>query len=106
MARRYSFASLIAAARSTLSRSTPYKLMVAQNPLNILQAADGRCLAGIGASDITKLKANGYYTVAVRLATDSLLTGFSDLSKAVHAATRRTLAKIKGFSEVKVEKVR
>ncbi|KAI9712253.1 MAG: Meiotic recombination protein dmc1, partial [Chrysothrix sp. TS-e1954] len=44
---------------------------------------------GIGAADITKLKANGYCTVA-----------------SVHAATRRTLLKIKGFSEVKVEKVK
>ncbi|KAJ5109752.1 Meiotic recombination protein dmc1 [Penicillium argentinense] len=44
---------------------------------------------GIGAADITKLKANGYYTVA-----------------SVHGATRRTLLKIKGFSEIKVEKVK
>ncbi|KAJ4292568.1 carboxymethylenebutenolidase [Kalmusia sp. IMI 367209] len=44
---------------------------------------------GIGAVDIAKLKANGYYTIA-----------------SVHAATRRSLAKIKGFSEIKVEKVK
>ncbi|KAI9670026.1 MAG: Meiotic recombination protein dmc1 [Alyxoria varia] len=44
---------------------------------------------GIGAADITKLKANGYFTIA-----------------SIHAATRRTLLKIKGFSEVKVEKVK
>ncbi|KAI9728318.1 MAG: Meiotic recombination protein dmc1 [Cirrosporium novae-zelandiae] len=44
---------------------------------------------GIGAADITKLKANGFYTVA-----------------SVHAATRKTLLKIKGFSEVKVEKIK
>ncbi|CAI6339649.1 unnamed protein product [Periconia digitata] len=44
---------------------------------------------GIGAVDIAKLKANGYYTIA-----------------AVHAATRRSLAKIKGFSEIKVDKVK
>ena len=44
---------------------------------------------GIGAVDIAKLKANGYYTIA-----------------AVHAATRRSLAKIRGFSEVKVDKVK
>ncbi|KAI9754767.1 MAG: Meiotic recombination protein dmc1 [Chaenotheca gracillima] len=44
---------------------------------------------GIGAADITKLKANGYYTTA-----------------SVHSATRRTLLKIKGFSEIKVEKVK
>ncbi|MCJ1409029.1 Meiotic recombination protein dmc1 [Ptychographa xylographoides] len=44
---------------------------------------------GVGAADITKLKTNGYYTIA-----------------SVHAATRKTLLKIKGFSEVKVEKVK
>ncbi|KAL5377870.1 carboxymethylenebutenolidase, variant 2 [Paraphaeosphaeria sporulosa] len=44
---------------------------------------------GIGAVDIAKLKANGYYTIA-----------------SVHAATRRSLAKIKGFSEIKVDKVK
>ncbi|SLM35672.1 meiotic recombinase dmc1 [Lasallia pustulata] len=44
---------------------------------------------GVGAADITKLKANGYFTVA-----------------SVHAATRKTLLKIKGFSEVKVEKIK
>ncbi|MCJ1480795.1 Meiotic recombination protein dmc1 [Schaereria dolodes] len=43
----------------------------------------------IGASDILKLKANGYYTVA-----------------SVHAATRKTLLRIKGFSEIKVEKIK
>ncbi|THC98737.1 hypothetical protein EYZ11_001800 [Aspergillus tanneri] len=44
---------------------------------------------GIGAADITKLKANGFYTVT-----------------SVHGATRKTLLKIKGFSEVKVEKIK
>jgi meiotic recombination protein DMC1 len=44
---------------------------------------------GIGAVDIAKLKANGYYTIA-----------------SVHAATRRNLLKIKGFSEIKVDKVK
>ncbi|KAJ9301297.1 hypothetical protein DTO271G3_1432 [Paecilomyces variotii] len=44
---------------------------------------------GIGVADITKLKANGFYTVA-----------------SVHGATRKTLLKIKGFSEVKVEKIK
>jgi meiotic recombination protein DMC1 len=44
---------------------------------------------GIGAVDIAKLKANGYYTVA-----------------SVHSATRRNLLKIKGFSEIKVDKVK
>ncbi|KAJ5876154.1 uncharacterized protein N7529_001738 [Penicillium soppii] len=44
---------------------------------------------GINAADITKLKANGFHTVA-----------------SVHGATRKTLLKIKGFSEVKVEKVK
>ncbi|GKZ88896.1 meiotic recombination protein dmc1 [Aspergillus niger] len=44
---------------------------------------------GIGVADITKLKTNGYYTVA-----------------SVHGATRKNLLKIKGFSEVKVEKIK
>jgi meiotic recombination protein DMC1 len=44
---------------------------------------------GINVGDISKLKANGYYTIA-----------------SVHAATRRNLLKIKGFSEIKVEKVK
>ncbi|TKA79822.1 Meiotic recombination protein DLH1 [Cryomyces minteri] len=44
---------------------------------------------GVGAVDISKLKANGYHTVA-----------------SVHAATSRTLGKIKGFSDIKVEKVK
>ncbi|PLB37713.1 recombinase DMC1 [Aspergillus candidus] len=44
---------------------------------------------GIGAADITKLKANGYYTIA-----------------SVHGATRKNLLKIKGFSEIKVEKIK
>ncbi|GAM43509.1 Dmc1 homolog [Talaromyces pinophilus] len=44
---------------------------------------------GIGAADVTKLKAHGYFTVA-----------------SVHGATRRTLLKIKGFSEIKVEKIK
>ncbi|MCJ1420531.1 Meiotic recombination protein dmc1 [Xylographa parallela] len=48
---------------------------------------DGIQAHGVGAADIIKLKANGYYT-------------------SVHAATRKTLLKIKGFSEVKVEKVK
>ncbi|MCJ1339526.1 Meiotic recombination protein dmc1 [Bachmanniomyces sp. S44760] len=63
---------------------------------------------GVGAADITKLKANGYYTVAVRGL--SLCVVFEPLTElkfqSVHAATRRTLLKIKGFSEVKVEKVK
>ncbi|KAJ5273898.1 Meiotic recombination protein dmc1 [Penicillium angulare] len=50
---------------------------------------DGIQSHGIGAADITKLKANGFYTVA-----------------SVHGATRRTLLKVKGFSEVKVEKIK
>ncbi|KAL2832277.1 Rad51-domain-containing protein [Aspergillus pseudoustus] len=44
---------------------------------------------GIGAADITKLKANGFYTIA-----------------SIHGATRKTLLKIKGFSEIKVEKIK
>ncbi|KAJ5929745.1 Meiotic recombination protein dmc1 [Penicillium verhagenii] len=56
---------------------------------NFIVDIDGIQSHGIGAADITKLKANGYYTVA-----------------SVHGATRRTLLKIKGFSEVKVEKIK
>ncbi|KAL4762348.1 recombinase DMC1 [Aspergillus foveolatus] len=44
---------------------------------------------GIGAADITKLKANGFFTIA-----------------SIHGATRKTLLKIKGFSEIKVEKIK
>ncbi|KAK5130835.1 Meiotic recombination protein dmc1 [Meristemomyces frigidus] len=44
---------------------------------------------GIGQADILKLKANSYHTVA-----------------AVHGAMSKLLLKIKGFSEVKVEKVK
>ena len=44
---------------------------------------------GIGAVDISKLKSNGYYTIV-----------------SVHSATRRNLLKIKGFSEIKVDKVK
>ncbi|OAL70928.1 meiotic recombination protein dmc1 [Trichophyton violaceum] len=50
---------------------------------------DGIQAHGVGAADITKLKVNGFYTVA-----------------SVHGATRKTLLKIKGFSEVKVEKIK
>ncbi|KAI1978502.1 Meiotic recombination protein dmc1 [Ophidiomyces ophidiicola] len=56
---------------------------------NFIVDIDGIQAHGIGASDITKLKANGFYTVA-----------------SVHGATRRTLLKIKGFSEIKVEKIK
>ncbi|MCJ1309469.1 Meiotic recombination protein dmc1 [Agyrium rufum] len=58
-------------------------------PQEFIVDIDGIQAHGVGAADITKLKANGYYTVA-----------------SVHAATRRTLLKIKGFSEVKVEKIK
>ena len=50
------------------------------------------------------------------MATTLLLWGFSllfvemkklaDTAKSVHAATRKTLLKVKGFSEVKVEKIK
>lgn len=63
---------------------------------------------GVGASDITKLRQNGYFTVAVR---DSHLASSvrrADLvcSQSVHAATKKTLIKIKGLSEAKVEKIK
>lgn len=44
---------------------------------------------GINAADITKLKTAGYHTV-----------------ESVNCATRKTLLKIKGFSEIKVDKVK
>ncbi|KAF8458050.1 hypothetical protein BGX38DRAFT_1085488, partial [Terfezia claveryi] len=44
---------------------------------------------GVGAADINKLKAAGYFTIASCL-----------------SATRKNLAKIKGFSEQKVEKIK
>ncbi|KAK4989628.1 hypothetical protein LTR50_003095 [Elasticomyces elasticus] len=44
---------------------------------------------GVNAADITKLKSDGFYTVA-----------------SVTAATRKVLLKIKGFSEIKVEKIK
>ncbi|KAF1924824.1 uncharacterized protein M421DRAFT_271496 [Didymella exigua CBS 183.55] len=44
---------------------------------------------GISVPDIGKLKNNGYYTIA-----------------SVHTATRRNLLKIKGFSEIKVDKIK
>ncbi|KAJ6264395.1 hypothetical protein Dda_0541 [Drechslerella dactyloides] len=44
---------------------------------------------GIGAADIAKLRAAGYWTVA-----------------SVHSAMRKTLGKIKGLSEIKVDKIK
>lgn len=75
---------------------------------------------GIGAVDIQKLKINGYYTVAVgqnaQYSCSRVFVSTAHLcifvfackliGKSVHAATRRTLLKIKGFSEIKVEKVK
>ena len=90
---------------------------------------------GIGAADINKLKAAGYYTIAVCLLNSlGRLQGFisysqteftnghlcehgsmvsaanvcylRELSKSCLSATRKNLAKIKGFSEQKVEKVK
>lgn len=57
-------------------------------------------------ADINKLKASGFYTVAVILYIPGVQDGFPDWRQSVHAATRRTLLKIKGFSEVKVEKIK
>jgi len=62
----------------------------------------------VGAADISKLKASGYYTVAVSadfIAVPTIPVLIAS-SQAVHAATRRTLSKIKGFSEVKVDKIK
>lgn len=62
---------------------------------------------GVGAADITKLKANGYYTVAVGISdAPHYRDSVSDTMKSVNAATRKTLLKVKGFSEVKVEKIK
>ncbi|CAF9919799.1 MAG: hypothetical protein GOMPHAMPRED_001871 [Gomphillus americanus] len=55
----------------------------------ILEVDQAHYILGVGAADISKLKTNGYYTVA-----------------SVHAATRRALLKVKGLSEVKVEKIK
>ena len=64
----------------------------------------------MGAADITKLKANGYYTVAVSHTTTVDSQSHSNLetdnTQSVHGATRKTLLKVKGFSEVKVEKIK
>jgi len=68
----------------------------------------GSHATGVGAADITKLKANGYYTVAV----SSFISGplkncvFDSHKQSVYGATRKTLLKVKGFSEVKVEKIK
>lgn len=81
---------------------TGYKLMVYTEQCH----AHGWLIAwiGVGATDIAKLKANGYYTVAVS-STHSACRSLT-APQSVHAATRRTLLKVKGFSEVKVEKVK
>jgi hypothetical protein len=60
---------------------------------------------GIGAVDISKLKTSGYYTIAVRFPTILRWMTLIGL-QSVHAATRRNLLKIKGFSEIKVDKVK
>ena len=36
----------------------------------------------------------------------SCLSSFTENKQSVHAATRKTLLKVKGFSEVKVEKIK
>lgn len=59
------------------------------NTRPILLAPAYHPFPGIGAADITKLKGAGFYTIASCL-----------------SATRRNLAKIKGFSEQKVEKIK
>lgn len=59
--------------------------------------------------DISKLKNNGYYTIAV---SDSLTEAFAvlslteSLSQSVNIATKKKLENIKGFSETKVEKIK
>ncbi|KAE9975573.1 carboxymethylenebutenolidase [Venturia inaequalis] len=64
---------------------------------------------GIGAVDISKLKNNGYYTIAV---SDALADVFAALSvtesilQSVNIATKKKLENIKGFSETKVEKIK
>ena len=36
----------------------------------------------------------------------TVATQFADTDQSVHAATRKTLLKVKGFSEMKVEKIK
>ncbi|KAJ5096298.1 hypothetical protein NUU61_005654 [Penicillium alfredii] len=73
----------------SISPSSSNTLNFSSTTQNFIVDIDSIQAHGIGAADIAKLKANGFYTVA-----------------SVHGATRKTLLKIKGFSEVKVEKVK
>ena len=70
----------------------------------ILEVDQAHYILGVGAADISKLKTNGYYTVAVSLPICSASS--RDNCQSVHAATRRALLKVKGLSEVKVEKIK
>lgn len=53
------------------------------------------------------MKANGYYTIAVGTSR-VFIFHLQQLIKqqSVHGATRKNLLKIKGFSEIKVEKIK
>jgi hypothetical protein len=58
-------------------------------------------MIGIGASDINKLKAAGYWTIAVLIYFLDLFQAVVFIGKqAVCAATRRNLSKIKGENSI------
>lgn len=93
---------------------TASKLMVRTSTQSLVWLTLTDCIyVGIGAADVTKLKAHGYFTVAVLALHHTSLHfavemsyWFDFFSQSVHGATRRTLLKIKGFSEIKVEKIK
>lgn len=64
--------------------------------------------AGINQSDITKLKQSMYFTVGVRAdpKLQATLCDTNIFAQSVNQATTKSLSKIKGFSEVKVEKIK
>ena len=68
-----------------------------------------RLSLGIGATDIAKLKANNIHTVAVRLSMPIShvdVTSANRIMQSLTSCTTRRLLKIKGFSDIKVEKIK
>lgn len=62
---------------------------------------------GINAADIIKLKNASFHTVAVSLRWPwALSAALTTLAQSVHNATSRVLLKIKGFSDVKVDRIK
>lgn len=61
---------------------------------------------GVNASDIQKLKASGICTVSVRCLFFFFDFRFTNKIQTVLSTTRRNLCKIRGLSEVKVEKIK